>query len=280
MAEVLALPEGHDRVDVPRVADPVDVGIRPAAAPVETGRAVGVDDQAGRDEARDDLVVDGGENLRVQGHQPVDLEGRQRLAGGDQLLANPGNGHTILRVPEAADVQKCGGQLRLQTRVRFAARVVVHGPPILGHVVRVLVAPQGHLVRDDPLDDLAVGHQTFAQCHRDTRGLVRASMVGEVGQYGRNVLGSEAKVEPLLPLPELVGVLVDRCPVDDRDQRPNRLVHLGRQRGVLDDAGDVSVREACRGQHALELDLLANGGVVEAGHDGSLPFSCCRRLTR
>ena len=46
------------------------------------------------------------------------------------------------------------------------------------------------------------------------------------------------------------------------------------------DLRDVRVREACRGQHTLELDLLADGGVIEASHDGSLPFCDRRRLTR
>ena len=34
------------------------------------------------------------------------------------------------------------------------------------------------------------------------------------------------------------------------------------------------------GRHALELDLLTDGGVEEACHDGSLPFCDRRRLTR
>ena len=46
------------------------------------------------------------------------------------------------------------------------------------------------------------------------------------------------------------------------------------------DLRDVRVREACRGQQTLELDLLADGGVIEASHDGSLPFCGRRRLTR
>lgn len=57
-------------------------------------------------------------------------------------------------------------------------------------------------------------------------------------------------------------------------------MHLGGQVRLLDDAGDVAVGEACRGQHALELDLLTDRGVEEAGHDGSLPFCDRRRLTR
>ena len=60
----------------------------------------------------------------------------------------------------------------------------------------------------------------------------------------------------------------------------DRHVHRGGQVRLLDDTGDVAVREACRGQHTLELDLLTDGGVVEASHDGSLPFSSRRRLTR
>ena len=60
----------------------------------------------------------------------------------------------------------------------------------------------------------------------------------------------------------------------------DRRVHRGGQIRLLDDTGDVAVRESCRGQHTLELDLLTDGGVVEASHDGSLPFSNRRRLTR
>ena len=60
----------------------------------------------------------------------------------------------------------------------------------------------------------------------------------------------------------------------------NRHVHRGSQARLLDDAGDVAVGETCRGQHALELDLLTDGSVEEASHDGSLPFLGRRRLTR
>lgn len=60
----------------------------------------------------------------------------------------------------------------------------------------------------------------------------------------------------------------------------DRHVHRGGQIRLLDDASDVAVREACRGQHTLELYLLTDGGVVEASHDGSLPFCDRRRLTR
>ena len=60
----------------------------------------------------------------------------------------------------------------------------------------------------------------------------------------------------------------------------DRRVHCGGQVRLLDDTGDVRVREACPGQHTLELDLLTVGGVAEASHDGSLPFYDRRRLTR
>lgn len=60
----------------------------------------------------------------------------------------------------------------------------------------------------------------------------------------------------------------------------DRCMHHGSQVRLLDDTCDVLVGEARRGQHTLELDLLANGGVVEACHDGSLPFCDRRRLTR
>ena len=60
----------------------------------------------------------------------------------------------------------------------------------------------------------------------------------------------------------------------------DRQVHRGGQIRLLDDAGNVAVGETCRGQHALKLDLLTDGGVEEACHDGSLPFCDRRRLTR
>ncbi len=60
----------------------------------------------------------------------------------------------------------------------------------------------------------------------------------------------------------------------------NRHIHRGSQARLFDDTGDVRVREASRGQHTLELDLLTDGSVEEASHDGSLPFLGRRRLTR
>jgi len=75
--------------------------------------------------------------------------------------------------------------------------------------------------------------------------------------------------------PELTGaceLLLGRD-IPGRNARhvSNRRVHRGGQARLLDDASDVAVREACRGEHTLELDLLTDGGVVEASHDGSLP---------
>ena len=67
--------------------------------------------------------------------------------------------------------------------------------------------------------------------------------------------------------------------LDGRDRGLDRHVHRGSQTRLLDDAGNVHVREAGRSQHTLELDLLTDGGVEEAGHDGSLPFCDRRRLT-
>ena len=68
--------------------------------------------------------------------------------------------------------------------------------------------------------------------------------------------------------------------LDSRDRGLDRRVHRGSQTRLLDDAGDVHIREAGRSQHTLELDLLTDGSVVEACHDDSLPFCDRRRLTR
>ena len=63
--------------------------------------------------------------------------------------------------------------------------------------------------------------------------------------------------------------------LDGRDRGLDRHVHRGSQTRLLDDAGNVHVREAGRSQRTLELD-----DVEEASHDGSLPFYDRRRLTR
>lgn len=84
----------------------------------------------------------------------------------------------------------------------------------------------------------------------------------------------------------LVSSKLTRDPSNDvgRNRRMalglNRRIHRGGQVRLLDDASYITIRETCRSQHALKLDLLTNGGIVEACHDGSLPFLDRRRLTR
>ncbi len=209
----LSTPEHNHRADVPGVAVPAAADARLIGAPVEHRQVVGVDDQAGGDETRKDVVAGRVKRLSVQCNQPVDLETGQALA----LVLSPHltRHGAIDGVPVLADVEQVDVQLSARALGRFATWVIRDCPTVLGRVVGVLLAQLRHLVGDDLLDNRPVVKQAFVERQADARRGQRTSVVRQVDDAVQLRTG-QTPAEVLIPLGVLLRVLGDGTPVDGR----------------------------------------------------------------
>ncbi len=251
MTEFSALPEGHDdRAAAPPATAPATADIRPAGAPAEDQHAVGVDDQAGGDEAGNGLVVDGVQNLGVQGHQPVDLQSGPATALPARLVRHD----AVLGIPERADVEQGDAESGLTVLRRLTAREVLHRPIALADVVRVDHAELAELVFDDLVDDLAGVLQALAERQANARRLVRASVVGQLGCQIADLRLGQTEAEPVVPVAELIRVLVDRGPGDGlRRRRQKRLERRAIHPGEVRPGGGAEIGEETAREQILHL---------------------------